>query len=1133
MLDYAGLYNRALKLADELDGYTKLIEEKKASCEKRKSDIKTEYESRRPAKIAERREEKKNTIERDRREYSEKLDDGNIDIKEILLEAVCKSLDKDIVSLDEARDVIEKLLKSAERRSFLENRKQRELREKKADILKKTLNILSSADDMEKDFSTMIASVRSDVANKYNDAWKIVLEEIMSLEKENSEQNKNNELDTENRKIKYEVDQATADLKKWFEKEIISSGFIESYNDILSSVPDARDFNTTTVFPEGITYGSVRINLYDTATAPEQISFIDDALRDLIKRNNYHYQKYIDVPYGRSFSENISKQFFYDLRSKKKTAETLNSVILQLLMSVPCHKVHFTLIDPLEAGASFAKFGTIKDIDAKCINIVREENDIERYIINIEREIASFANSLVGYENIIDYNKAAGEKGKPEMAQPFHVIVVMDFPNRFTKPALSSLLTIVSTGDRCGVYTILAGDKDDSGDSASYADYEKICELMKQYGRITIAGKEDTYSVEIGGRTLQYIPKELPRDVLLDNAINEFKSIISEPYRITIHARDIYKELIKNKSKWFFYEGSDSTGIEIPIGEEGISKSISIHLGGDYSMSHHILVIGMTGSGKSNLLRTIIMNTLLKYKPEDVQFYLLDFKEGVEFARFAKYKLKNFRVIATDTEKEFGLCVLNELRNEYSRRMTCFKDHNVYNIEEYNKTAQKKMPRLVLIFDEFQELFNEPDNQICIESKSVLTNLAAQGRNAGIHLILATQNVAQATVLDQNVFKQFKIRILFSCEASSAQQLLSADNPAVSTIINRSPGQALFNDAMGDKKNNKDCQIVLYDSEDEFAYLKEIAEKQEELFPEMTAAPRLLISSVQDDPHNILNKFVNEEELPETDLGAPYRLYIGESLAMKNTFKPSLSCNKGENMLMIGMPGDTAALLSAYVCMSLIVSEIQNELKSDDQIIDFVDFTAESDHLDILYKVRQELPSYFRVIHKDSVITYLQMMKEEIQQAKEEVSGYRRFMIFFGLNRAKALVDDDILNAAFEHTPKEDLEYILKEGPTVGVNSIIWADNVQSYMHYFNNYTRYFNFRLAHNLDDNDAFAILNETIPHDMSELNLISYCANESNEKIRIYKRPTDEWISRFIERARTSRFMDGRGRTHELEE
>src|SRR5947209_17738823 len=125
--------------------------------------------------------------------------------------------------------------------------------------------------------------------------------------------------------------------------------------------------------------------------------------------------------------------------------------------------------------------------------------------------------------------------------------------------------------------------------------------------------------------------------------------------------------------------------------------------------SQHALVAGKTGSGKSTLLHALITNLAMHYGPDEVELYLIDFKKGVEFKTYATHELPHARVIAVESEREFGLSVLQRLDAELKRRGDLFRAHGAQDLRAYRQASGKPLPRILLIVDEFQEFFVEDD----------------------------------------------------------------------------------------------------------------------------------------------------------------------------------------------------------------------------------------------------------------------------------------------------------------------------------------------------------------------------------------------------------------------------------------
>src|SRR5207253_3679090 len=110
------------------------------------------------------------------------------------------------------------------------------------------------------------------------------------------------------------------------------------------------------------------------------------------------------------------------------------------------------------------------------------------------------------------------------------------------------------------------------------------------------------------------------------------------------------------------------------------------------------LIAGKTGSGKSTLLHALVTNLAMWYHPDEVEFYLVDFKKGVEFKTYATHTLPHARAIAVESDREFGLSVLQRLDAELGRRGELFRGAGVQDLASYRQTpGAAKIPRTLLI----------------------------------------------------------------------------------------------------------------------------------------------------------------------------------------------------------------------------------------------------------------------------------------------------------------------------------------------------------------------------------------------------------------------------------------------------
>src|SRR5262249_43700831 len=208
--------------------------------------------------------------------------------------------------------------------------------------------------------------------------------------------------------------------------------------------------------------------------------------------------------------------------------------------------------------------------------------------------------------------------------------------------------------------------------------------------------------------------------------------------------------------------------------------------------------------------------------PEEVELYLVDFKKGVEFKTYATHELPHARVIAIESEREFGLSVLQRLDTELKLRGEKFRNAGVQDLNNYRQAKPKDvMPRILLVVDEFQEFFVE-DDRIAQEAAQLLDRLVRQGRAFGLHVLLGSQTLGGAYSLARSTIDQMAVRIALQCSEADAQLILSDDN-AAARLLSR-PGEAIYNDANGLLEGNDPFQVVWLGDEAREGYLGRLRE---------------------------------------------------------------------------------------------------------------------------------------------------------------------------------------------------------------------------------------------------------------------------------------------------------------------
>ncbi|MCG8919697.1 cell division protein FtsK [Actinokineospora sp. PR83] len=247
--------------------------------------------------------------------------------------------------------------------------------------------------------------------------------------------------------------------------------------------------------------------------------------------------------------------------------------------------------------------------------------------------------------------------------------------------------------------------------------------------------------------------------------------------------------------------GSSVEELRTPIGfHEG--EPVEVVLG---DATPHALVAGPSGSGKTNLLYAVLGGLAARYPPSELELYLLDFKEGVSFAGLTPGRkdpswLPQARLVGVNvnTDREFGLALLRFLAGELARRAAAAKRQEVTKLAELREAdPDGHWPRIVAVIDEFQALFGGRD-QITQQAAALLEDVARRGRSQGIHLVLASQDIAgiEAFWGKPAVYDQCTLRIAMP----KAKRVLAQENnaalalPRWHAVINHESGVAHGNE---------------------------------------------------------------------------------------------------------------------------------------------------------------------------------------------------------------------------------------------------------------------------------------------------------------------------------------------------
>src|SRR3954467_8545667 len=353
--------------------------------------------------------------------------------------------------------------------------------------------------------------------------------------------------------------------------------------------------------------------------------------------------------------------------------------MLRLLTNLPAGRVRFTIFDPIGLGQNFAGFMHLADHDDQLVGgrIWTSSEHFDQRLTDLTEHMETVIQKYLRneFETIDDYNAQAGE-----LAEPYRFLVIADFPINFSAESIQKLNSIASTGARCGVYTLIARDLRAPVPAGSHID-----EVIAHSINLLREGDRFVWKDEVFEQ-FPLTTDPAPAEESLTSSLKTVGRYAKDANRVEVPFETIAPRPDQ------FWSGDATSELRVPIGRMGATRSQLLKLG--RGVAQHALIAGKTGSGKSTLLHVLVTNLALWYHPDQVEFYLVDFKKGVEFKTYATHQLPHARAIAVESDREFGLSVLQRLDAELTRRGEMFRRVGAQNIFDYRKSVPDAvMPR--------------------------------------------------------------------------------------------------------------------------------------------------------------------------------------------------------------------------------------------------------------------------------------------------------------------------------------------------------------------------------------------------------------------------------------------------------
>lgn len=814
--------------------------------------------------------------------------------------------------------------------------------------------------------------------------------------------------------------------------------------------------------------------------------------------------KYVDVIGDKVVETPIFNR--YDELHNQLEAKHINEYLLNIILAMPINKVKLTFV---ELGEVFIGDYFYKNINSKIYhnNPITDEYALKDFLSTQKNRIIDIKKQYGNYFEYCLKNKT--------IPIPYEIIVVSENHTSWFSSYKKELESLIVQGKEAGLYVIQVIKENrtkldwfalnykfegcdlrsliNKMDASKYVFNEiRIKNINIQITKHTVNVLEDVLPNKITRDDINYNNQYLTyrensnSDYLkqvknvLDKYHIDYKDIqvtisdLSKEYCAIIECRPITEknnllnaciqyinsEADKKKKAVIltqdFEKSASNTyennleAITVPIGK---SSNTEVNFTMDMVNHVHSFIIGQSGSGKSVFLHNIIGSAILKYAPEDLQLYLLDFKlGGVEFNRYKG--IKHVKSLLVDnSDQQITLEILRELRERMVERGRQLRDCGVNNLVEYNKqNPNATMPQMLVVVDECHEMFrvgSDIPRTVSNEISEIITKIAKEGRSQGVHLILATQTLS-GTEISNEILNNVSDHYLLKCAPVDSERMVERSSEITSQL---STGQIYY--------HHVDSQVqfqAYYTDKENAEKLIDLAKKKAESH---ASNGEFYFNGSQ------LFK-LDETVMEQGKKRAKYPVaYMGKNISIsQNDQSITLRKDYSENILLFGLNDVEQVTRTTMNLFISLISYIQS--KGLDYKFKVFNCLSNEDSIYTEQLGMLEEEGYCEIIEgrKDRG-KFLKQLAEDISNETVEntillIMGQERFRelkmdMEIAQEQSKPSEDDAFGFGGFSFsnegtssssikTFKQALELILDKGPEFGVHTIMQLDKPSNFL---------------------------------------------------------------------------------------
>jgi hypothetical protein len=708
----------------------------------------------------------------------------------------------------------------------------------------------------------------------------------------------------------------------------------------------------------------------------------------------------------------------------------LQALVLRLATATRPGAVRFALADPVGQGrhlSAFLRLPALLRVGTLGGGVAARPGEIEALLRRLTDHVVEVTQQRLTnvYDSVEVYNAAT-----TGVLVPYHVLVLAGFPAGVSEQAAELLASLACNGPRAGLYILATVDPGQA--------------MPRGFDLATLTAMSTNLGLDANG-DLSWDDPDFGRIAIEPDQMPTAARANPWLDAVGVAANSAARELpfsriaVGPEQRW---AGVSTDGLDVQIGVDGKGEPQRFVMG--VRGVHHGLVGGDVRMGKTNLLHVLISQLALCYPPEELELYLLDFKE-VEFDAYLTERLPHARAITSRTDREFGLSMLRRFHDEINRRARLCREAKVTDLPDYRKATGRVLPRALVIMDEFQVLFSEED-RLAREAGRLLADIAKRGAAFGLHLLLATQSPGgPLAAYLRPVYEQMALRIALGCtQPSVSQAILGEGNDAATRLVQA--GDAIYNDRRGEG-DNPVMRIAMLPTRERLkliAAIRTVGDGREYPAPASfdPDAPADFAAHAPCAAFAAAGAAATADAAPAAGgperwpaPGATVAAWLGEAIEIKPATTATFERYVRSNLLIVGSEDHGPGLLLATALSAAV------QRSPADVCFTIAEFTRPSSPSHDFFAPLHQLPHQVLIADRRTAWAALDDLLDDLDARLAGSDGAtrpERFFLIAGLHRWHELLAEGDYGRPSETSAR--LVRLADKGPDAGIHVVAWAD---------------------------------------------------------------------------------------------